>query len=171
MIKHCIICGAAFQSPPSAKKVTCSPACRSIRAAQSARTVKRTWSQEAKARRSVDPAVIERMEQLQSIGVAAALSLPEGQRGEQNRESKTWELIDPSGNHIVVKNLLDWSRRNYTLFEPDDADPEKAAMRISSGFKAISSSMRGVKSRQRPASTYKGWSLAALPIKEDTHDD
>lgn len=171
MIKHCIICGAAFKSPPSDKKVTCSPACRSIRAAQSARTVKRTWNQEAKSRRATDSTMIEHMEHLQPIGVAAALALPEGQRGEQNRESKTWELIDPEGNHIIVKNLLDWSRKNYTLFEPVDTDPEKAAMRISSGFKAIASSMRGVKSRQRPASTYKGWSLATLPIKEDTHDD
>lgn len=111
------------------------------------------------------------MAELQSIGVAAALALPEGQRGEQNRESKTWELIDPTGNHIIVRNLLDWSRRNYTLFEPADADPEKAATRISSGFKAIASSMRGVKSRQRHVSTYKGWSLAAPPIKEDAHDN
>lgn len=168
MIKHCIICGAAFASPPSDKKVTCSPTCRSIRAAQSARTSKRTWSQEAKSRRSENPAVIEHMERLQPIGVSAALSLPEGQRGEQNRESKTWELIDPTGNHIVVKNLLDWGRKNYTLFEPVEADPEQAAMRISSGFKAIASSMRGVKSRTRQVSTYKGWGLAALPKdKED----
>lgn len=171
MIKYCIICGATFESPPSTKKVTCSPACRSIRAANAARSSHRKWSPEAKARRSADPAVMEHMAELQSIGVAAALALPEGQRGEQNRESKTWELIDPTGNHIVVKNLLDWSRRNYTLFEPADAEPGEAAMRISSGFKAIASSMRGVKSRQRPVSTYKGWSLAALPIKEDHHDD
>lgn len=171
MLKHCIICGAAFKSPPSDKKVTCSPACRSIRAAQSARTAKRTWSQEAKSRRTTDPNVLAQMAHLQPIGVSAALSLPEGQRGEQNRESKIWELIDPGGNHIIVKNLLDWSRRNYTLFEPADADPEAAARRISSGFKAIASSIRGVKSRQRPVSTYKGWSLAALPIKEDPHNN
>lgn len=167
MIKHCVICGAAFQSPPSAKKVTCSPACRSIRAAQAARKAKRFWSQEARQRRAEDPEIRSRMEDMQTVGTAAALSIPEGQRGPQNRESKTWVLIDPSGNHIVVKNLLDWARRNYTLFEPADADPEKASMRISSGFKAIASSMRGVNSRKRPVSSYKRWGLYALPIKGD----
>lgn len=168
MTKTCIICGAAFESPPSAQKVTCSPACRSIRAAQAARAAKRTWSQEARDRRAADPAIAERFEQLQPLGVAAALAIPEGQRGERNRASKTWELIDPTGNHITVKNLLDWSRKNYTLFEPVEADPDQAAMRISSGFKAIASSIRGVKSRTRQVSTYKGWGLAALPKdKED----
>lgn len=167
MIKHCIICGAAFQSPPSAKKVTCSPACRSIRAARSARTAKRTWSQEAKDRRATDPTIATHMAQIQPAAVAAAHALPEGQRGPQNRESKVWELIDPTGQHIVVTNLLDWARRNYTLFEPVDADPEKAARRIASGFEAIASSMRGACSRQRPVSTYKGWGLASLPTRED----
>lgn len=170
MIKHCIICGAAFQSPPSAKKITCSPACRSIRAAQSARTVKRSWSQAAKRRRAEDAEIIGQMKELQVVGTVAALSIPEGQRGPQNRESKTWVLIDPSGNHIVVVNLLDWARHNYALFEPADADPEKAAIRIASGFKAIAGSMRGIKSRTRPVSTYKGWGLYALPTKEDFHD-
>lgn len=171
MIKHCIICGAAFRSPPSAKKVTCSPACRSIRAAQVARTSKRVWSMEARERRVADPAIAGRMDHLQPIGTAAALSLPEGQRGEQNRGSKVWVLIAPTGQQITAINLLDWARENYTLFEPEDANPEQAALRIASGFKAIASSMRGVKSRQRPVSTYKGWGLAALPTKEDNHDD
>lgn len=98
MIKHCIICGAAFKSPPSAKKV--------------------------------------------------------------------WELIDPSGNHITITNLLDWARNNYALFEPMASDPEKAATRIASGFRAIAGSMRGVKSCSHPASTYKGWSLAGLPTEK-----
>lgn len=169
MIKYCIICGAAFESPPSAKKVTCSPACRSIRAEQAARTAKRTWSQGARDRRATDPAIAEHLAQIQPLGTASALARPEGQRGEQNRASKTWELIDPTGNRIVVKNLLDWSRKNYTLFEPVGADPEQAAMRISSGIKAIASSMRGVKSRTRQVSTYKGWGLAALPKDRRTN--
>lgn len=135
MTKHCIICGAAFESPPSAKKVTCSPACRSIRAANAARTSPRKWSAAAKARISADPATMEQMERMQPVGVAAALSLPEGQRGEQNRGSKTWELIDPEGNHITVKNLLDWARNNYTLFEPDTADPEKQQPGSAPGLK------------------------------------
>lgn len=166
MTRYCVICGAAFKTPPSTNKVTCSPACRSARAAQAGRSSSRQWSPEAKTRRAKDPVVRAAMARLQSAGTAAALALPEGQRGEQNRESKQWELIDPSGNRIAVTNLLHWARNNYRLFEPDGADPEKAAMRISSGFRAIASSMRGVKSRQRPVATYKGWSLAALPTKE-----
>lgn len=119
-----------------------------------------------------DPAIQERMLRFQPIGTAAAMALPEGQRGPQNRTSKIWELIDPNGNHIIVTNILDWGRNNYTMFEPDDADPEKAATRIRSGFAAIACSMRGVKSRKRPVSTYKGWGLASLPQnKEDSHDD
>lgn len=170
MIKTCIICGAEFKASPSDKKVTCSPACRSIRAAQSAKTAKRAWSEAAKQRRRDDPDIQRQMSDLQAPGVTAALSLPEGQRGPQNRESKVWILIDPEGNHIRVKNLLDWARHNYTLFEPESADPEKAAVRIRTGFGAIASSMRGVKCRKRPVSSYKGWGLYALPTKEDNHD-
>lgn len=163
MIKYCVICGAAFKSPPSDKKVTCSPACRSERCSRQQRGKPRPKSPAVRAAMANDPAVQERMQWLQPIGTAAAMALPEGQRGPQNRTSKIWELIDPSGKHIIVTNLLDWGRNNYTLFEPADADPEKAAIRIRSGFAAIACSMRGVKSRKRPASSYKGWGLAALP--------
>lgn len=167
MIKYCVVCGAVFQSPPSSKKVTCSPECRSIRAARAARGRKRVWSQSARDRRSSDPSVLEQMKRLQPLGAAAASDIPEGQRGPQNRESKVWELVDPDGNTVVVTNLLDWARNNYTIFEPPSADPEQAAMRISSGFKAIASSIRGVKSRKRRVSTYKGWGLRSLPISKE----
>lgn len=110
------------------------------------------------------------MASIQQIGVAAALSLPEGQRGPQNRESKVWELIAPDGTHITVTNLLDWARNNYTLFEPPCGDVDAAAMRVSSGIRAIAASMRGAKSRERPVSSYKGWGLAKLPEKGDNHD-
>lgn len=163
MIKRCVICGVAFESPPSTNKVTCSPACRSIRAAQAAKQSRRTWSQDAKARRAADPAVKQRMEALQRVATAAALALPEGQRGEQNRAAKVWVLIAPDGSHVVVTNLLHWARGNYRLFEPDCADAEAAALRISAGFRAIATSMRGTKCRERPVSTYKGWGLADTP--------
>lgn len=171
MIKTCVICGAAFKASPSDKTVTCSAACRSIRAAQAARETHRTWNADSKARRAQNPAVLAQMERIQTVGVAAALSLPEGQRGEQNRESKRWELIDPAGQRVLVTNLLHWARNNYQLFEPDSLDPEESAMRITSGFRAIASSMRGVKSRTRPVMTYKGWSLASLPEKPDKETD
>ena len=166
MDKKCVICGAVFQAPPSSKKVTCSPACRSRRAALAAKaSAGRTWSTEKKARRANDPDVIAKLASIQQIGSQAALAIPEGQRGPQNRESKVWELIAPDGQHITVTNLLDWARDNYTFFEPESADPEQASIRISSGFRAIASSMRGAKSRQRPVSSYKGWGLYRLPYK------
>lgn len=164
MEKKCVICGASFKAPPSSKKVTCSAVCRSKRAAISA-THGHRWSAEAREKRSADASIIAQFTSVQSSGSAAALEMPEGQRGPQNRESKIWVLIDPSGNHITVCNLLDWARENYTLFEPPCDNPEKAAIRVSSGFRAIAESMRGVKSRERPVSTYKGWGLAKIPTK------
>lgn len=170
MVKTCVICGAEFNSPPSAKKVTCSPECRSIRAAQAAKGSQRKWSAAAKRRRSEDPEIRRAMENLQKTGAAAAAALPEGQRGPQNRASKVWVLIAPDGQRIIVKNLLDWARNNYTLFEPDCNDPDAAAHRVASGFVCIASSMRGVKSRRRKASSYKGWGLAALPESKEGQD-
>jgi len=35
MIKHCVICGAAFEAQPTSKKITCSKACSTVRKAQS----------------------------------------------------------------------------------------------------------------------------------------
>ena len=171
MDKKCVICGAVFQAPPSSKKVTCSPACRSRRAALAAKaSAGRTWSTEKKARRANDPDMIAKLASIQQIGSQAALAIPEGQRGPQNRESKVWELIDPDGNHITVTNLLDWARNNYTLFEPPCDDVDAAARRVSSGIMTIATSMRGARSRQRPVSSYKGWGLARLPEKGDKHD-
>ena len=163
MEKRCVICGAIFQAPPSSKKVTCSPACRSIRAANAARTADRRWSDEARQRRSQSMDIRDALAAIQPKALAAAAALPEGQRGPQNRESKVWVLIRPDGQRLTVTNLLDWARQNYKLFEPTCTDPEAAAVRVTKGFRAIASSMRGVKSRQRPVSTYKGWSLDELP--------
>lgn len=103
------------------------------------------------------------MAAIQPNGTAAAAAIPECQRGPQNRESKVWVLIRPDGQRLTVTNLLDWARQNYKLFEPACTDPDAAAVRVAKGFRAIASSMRGVKSRQRPVSTYKGWSLDDLP--------
>lgn len=169
MIKKCVICGAVFQAPPSSKKVTCSAACRSKRAAEAARRGHK-WSDDARRRRASDPDVIDSLRHVSADGLAAAAALPEGQRGPQNRESKVWELIDPDGNHITVTNLLDWARNNYTLFEPPCDDVDAAAIRVSTGFRAIATSMRGARCRKRPVSSYKGWGLARLPEKGDKND-
>lgn len=171
MNKICAICGAIFMAPPSSKKVTCSAACRSKRAAIAASRRGRKWSDEARARRAADPKINGMIAEFQKSGTAAAQAIPGGQRGPQNRESKVWTLIAPDGQKIVVTNLLDWSRENYTLFEPPCDDVDAAANRISKGFGAVASSMRGVKSRKRPVSTYKGWGLDGIPHnKGDKYD-
>lgn len=164
MDRKCVICGAVFQAPPSSKKVTCSNPCRSKRAAIAAKGG-RKWSEAAKIRWAEEKAKDGSFDAVRAKGTAAALALPEGQRGPQNRESKIWVLIDPEGNHVTVCNLLDWCRDNYTLFEPPCDDIDRAAIRVASGFRAIAGSMRGVKSRNRPVSTYKGWGLAKIPKK------
>ena len=169
MDKKCVICGATFKSPPSSKKVTCSPACRSVRAARSAKASNRRWSDEARRRRACDPRIQARMEELSPVGMALMRDLPDGQRGPHHRSSKIWELIDPNGQHITVVNLLDWSRTHYAMFEPDSLDPDASANRITKGFGAIASSMRGVKSRKRPVSSYKGWGLAMLPYDKEVN--
>ena len=130
MIKQCIICGASFRAAPSDKKVTCSPECRSIRAAHAARAGGKPWNEQARKRRAEDPKIRAHMDALQKVGHKAAMALPESQRGPQHRGSKVWELIDPVGNHITVTNLRDWARSNYTIFEPDCTDVDKAARRV-----------------------------------------
>ena len=52
------------------------------------------------------------MEKLQPIGVKAAMNIPEGQKGPQNRESLVWILVDPAGVCHKAVNLLDWARKN-----------------------------------------------------------
>lgn len=164
--KPCVICGKLFDSYRSDNRVTCSDACRRQRAAKSSQENPRKWGEEAKRRRAEDADIKAQMDVLQPRGVQAALAIPEGQRGPQNRESKIWILIDPSGNQVPCTNLLDWARNNYRLFEPQTPEDEcdKAAQRISSGFRAIANSMRGAPSCKRSVYHYKGWGLLSLPI-------
>lgn len=168
MDKKCVICGAIFKAPPSSKKVTCSPECRSKRAALAAKaSTGRKWSPEKKAKRASDPDVLKQMDGIQSVGMEAALKLPEGKKGTQNRASKLWILVDPDGRRHVAINLLQWARDNYDLFEPGSDDIDASVIRISSGFKAIASSMRGAPSRQRAVYHYKDWGLDRLPADVD----
>ena len=168
MDRKCVICGAVFQAPPSSNKVTCSPACRSARAAEAARKSSgRKWSEEKKRKRSRDPEVKNQMRNIQKSAVEAALKKPDGQRGVQNRESLLWVLVDPSGKKHAAINLVQWARENYKKFEPLSDDPERSALKIVKGFGAIASSMRGVKSRTRPVYHYKDWGLDRLPAEID----
>lgn len=86
------------------------------------------------------------------------MQLPEGQKGQQNRESMVWELIAPDGSHIIAIGLSEWARRNAWRF----GETEETAYRIASGFRQIALSIRGKAKRQ--VSSYKGWGLAGEPI-------
>lgn len=173
--KICVICGASFFDPPSGGKTTCSPACRSKRAANARRSLtgdqKIRWSPVSKAARRADPAVLEQMAEIQPAGRQAAARNPENQRGPQNRESMVWTIFAPDSDEpIVITNLRDWARRNYNLFEPGSDDIEASARRIAAGFQAIQQTLsgkRGSSSRQRGATSYKGWTMRSLPRNKE----
>lgn len=164
--KTCVICGKPFDSYRSDNRVTCSDSCRRLRAAKSSHDKPRKWGEAAKRRRAEDPNIKARMDELQPRALQAALAKPEGQRGPQNRGSKIWVLVDPSGNQVPCTNLLDWARNNYRLFEPQTPEEERdiAAKRIASGFKKIAACMRGNPSCKGSVYHYKDWGLLSLPI-------
>ncbi len=149
MIKKCIICGADFKSPPSAKTVTCSPACRSERARRAAshkrpKSVCKKISQAAKGRD---------MSELQVKGTAAAQRSPKAGRFETNSSAKSYVLVSPAGEKIPVTNLTEWARKNTKFFgfEPTDEN----VRRICSGFYTIAKNIR----TNRRGQTYKGWTI------------
>lgn len=151
--RQCVICCAWFDTPPSNNKSTCSRECsRQWRSMQHI-GVKNKWSEEARERLREKPTPPQL-----ACGTAAALQLPEGQKGQQNRESMVWELIAPDGSHIVAIGLEDWARRNAWRF----GETEETAYRISAGFRQIAQSIRG--KTKRTVSSYKGWGLAGEPI-------
>lgn len=87
--------------------------------------------------------------------------------GAQHREAKHWALIDPDGRRHEVTNLLDWARQNAEAFDAvkSDADRERVANNIRSGFGGIVQSMMGRK--KHPCMTYKGWRLGDWPRDKD----
>ena len=169
MTKHCVICGASFSALPSSKKITCSKECSRIRKAQTHKGVSNVWGASARRKLS-DVRKAEGYSTNAQKGLTAAMALPEGQRGEQNRNSKVWVLIDPSGYEFEITNLKDWARKHIDLFEPnaDIDDREHIASNIRSGFGQIALSRSG--KRKNPISTYKGWRLGTLPEKKHKGD-
>lgn len=162
MIRHCVICGTAFNAPPSSKKITCSPTCSAKRKAESHTGVSNAWSESAKLNQS---------RRLKSQGyspnarngLAAAMARPDSQRGQQHRAAKVWLLIDPGGQRHRVVNLMDWARAHAHWFDvpANDADRERIARNIRSGFGQIVQSRLG--HRKNNIYTYKGWSLGDWP--------
>lgn len=174
--KRCVICGAPFFAPPSSKKVTCSAACRSERAARAARSSKgRHWSEEKAEARKKSPEIKAHMADLQKIGTAKAMENPINQRGPQNKESKVWTIYPPEcDDPIVIKNLKDWARQNYDLFEPGSDNIDETAKRIASGFYAIAQTLKGNRSaggKRRGATSYKGWTMKGMPVDPENEGE
>lgn len=149
----CVICGRMF-TPVSTNSVTmtCSTECKTI------------WLTEQRFGRSSHAPTAEMLEQLRGrfkgnprLGNDAFMDKPGSQAGSDNRNSKTWLLVDPDGNVHEVTGLRSWCRENAALFgkEPDEY------IKIANGFTAIANSMRG--RRKKKCESYFGWTLAALP--------
>lgn len=169
MRRRCVICGAEFDTPPSNNKRTCSLGCSAAWRSRQHKGRHNTWSAAAKKNAA---AAAEKTGNL-SHGAAAAMALPGGQRGPQNRNAKIWHLRSPEGEPVVAVNLLDWAREHaadYFGMEPTDAN----AAKIASGFRQLKRSMEGKLRRKNGApysvSTYKGWALAAVEDKKESTD-
>ena len=84
-----------------------------------------------------------------------------------NNRAKIWTLVDPSGNEIVVRNLLLWAREMRDYLETNN---DKSASQISSGFKAIAKTLaanQNVSGKPTKAKTYFGWTLKEIPKKPE----
>ncbi len=165
MIKRCVICGKEFQSPPSDKVVTCSPECRSERARRS--VIKRGGADslhvpEIYKKIKENPNMKARMKKLQKMGTDASMQLPGSQKGIQNRTSKLWILIDPTGNKHAAINLLQFIRDNAESFGIK-SDDKKSIRNIASGFQAILRTISG-KNSGRPVYHCREWGLDRLSL-------
>lgn len=162
--RSCPICGKNFSASPSSRQICCGKECSLEWKRRNGTAGGKKWSLEAKVKRRNDAAVKARMTNMQKAGMDAALKIPAGQRGPQNREALLWILIDPAGQYHKAVNLVDWARKNKGLFFGPGISEDMAAQRISKGFGAIAASMRNVQSRKgKPVTSYKGWRLAELP--------
>lgn len=152
----CPVCKGLFPSPPSSNAVTCSKECSAQWKSLIHKGISNSWTYEAKARLS-ERGQTENLK----LGGAAAQQSPVAGRFETNQEAKIWILIDPSGNELIVRNLLLWAREHTELFNKPPGD--KSAAQIAAGFRAIAQTLAGT--RKTPAMSYFGWSLKCEPIK------
>lgn len=156
--KVCPICRKLFPSPESDKTVTCSKECSYEWKSRTHDGVSNKWSEESKAKKRE----LGQTDNLK-LGTPAAMSSPIAGRFETNQEAKIWNLVDPSGNEIVVRNLTMWARENTERFGKPEGG--KSAKQIVHGFYAIAETLRGT--RKTPAMTYFGWTLKGLPIEPE----
>lgn len=151
--RTCPICGTAFETSMGLDAKTCSRACRNALKSRSQSGSVHPWSQEARENLRQRPTPPQL-----ALGVSAAMELPEGQRGPQNRGAKLWILLSPEGELVEAVNLIDWARNNLSRF---DEQGEDGARRIASGIRQIAQCMRG--KTKRSVTSYKGWQLLSCP--------
>lgn len=147
--KICIICGRVFESPPSAKTVTCSKECRKEYARK--RATGKSFSDITKKKIS-EKAKGRDLKELQKVGVEAAKNSPKSGRFETNINSMDWHLISPDGKHYYFHSLKFWLRKNCKeLFgcEPDSREYKNVASGLCGGKRASLG-------KNYPCSTYKG---------------
>jgi len=120
------------------------------------------WSEEAHRRLS-NARKAQGYSDSAKAGLAAAMALPDGQRGPQHRDAKLWVLISPDGQEHYVINLKDWARKHAEWFDfvQDDTDRDRVAHNIRTGIGQIVRSMK--QQRKHPVYTYKGWQLGDWP--------
>lgn len=160
MIKKCVICGKDFNSPPSAKTVTCSAKCRSERAKRAATNHKLS----AESRKKIsDFAKANRifLSTIHDKAIKAAMKSKKAGRFTTNSSAKTYTLISPDGEEIEVTNLQLWAREHCDLFDFEFSDEN--AKRISHGFYTIWKNIRNNKRGQR----YKGWTIYAKDCRKN----
>lgn len=158
MVKQCVICGKEFKCSPSDKIVTCSPECRSERARRALIARGNIFSTpEILKKIKENPKKKAHAREIQDLGKKAAMELPGGQKGIQNRTSKLWILIDPSGNKHAAINLVQFIRDNAEAFGIT-SDDERSIHNIQSGFRAVLRTVAG-RNKGRPVYHCREWGL------------
>lgn len=150
MIKKCVICGKEFKSTPSAKTITCSKQCLSIRRGQVSRC--RKLSEKARANMSEASKEKGYTENLKS-GTPAAQKSPKSGRFDTNINAKDWIIISPNGEQYECHSLKNFIRKNPQLFDIDGSDEE--VNRIARGFYVIKRNTN----LNHKGQSYYGWTV------------
>lgn len=158
--RACIVCGGAFDAPPSSKKITCSRACSTIRKRDSHRGVANTWSPEAR-QRAAERGRTPNLEK----GTPAAQQSPLAGPFETNQEAKIWWLrsLDTGEQIGPIRNLRKFCRDHPELWAPDPWRNAYAGLRI------VQASLVGTRTGPtgRPVSRWKGWTLVRPAVHPD----
>lgn len=170
--KICVVCGKPFEVYPSESGIQCcSRKCGAALRTMHGKRKLKGWNQKSKADFRDNPKAKAARATSIPKAFTAAMQLPEGQKGPQNREAMVWILVSPDGVLHKAVNLNDWARKNRSLFFDNSVSEDIAVRRISGGFRAIALWMSGAKSRTRPVTTYKGWRLMGLPTPKSEGDN